>query len=106
MKIKLLALSILIVGLTSCVHQDLSKTLRHSYSDGEKLGVSNINYDSLKGMKKGQACLFRFLYLIPLGDDSIMTTTFNGEISSVIYIGETGFWGFPFSKSCTVVYGS
>ncbi len=106
MKIKIkIVLSLLLLSLTSCVHQDLSKTLRHAYDSGEKIGVSNISYDKLKEMKKGEACLFRLLYLIPVGDDSTMTAAFNGKIDKIVYVGETGFWGFPFSKSCTVVYG-
>jgi hypothetical protein len=106
MKIKLLLATLLMLGSASCVHQDLSKTLRYSYSKGEKIGVNNIQYQTLKEMKRGEAFLYRILYLIPIGDDSTMSAAFNGDISVVTYIGETGFWGFPFSKSCTVVYGA
>lgn len=105
MKIKIL-LPLLLLFTASCVHQDLSKTLRHSYAGGEKLGVNNINFKELNSMKRGESCLFRVLYLIPFGDDSIITATRKGQIDNVTYIGETGFWGFPFSKSCTVVFGS
>ncbi len=107
MKIKnLIICSLLSIFATSCIHQDLSKTLRYSYAEGEKLGVSNIDFQELETMKRGEACLYRVLYLIPVGDDSIITATANGGIGSVKYIGETGFWGIPFSQSCTVVYGS
>ena len=104
MKIKIV-LSLLLLSLAACVHQDLSKTLRHSYDGGEKIGISNISYDELKVMKRGEACLFKLLYLIPVGDDSTMTAAFNGRIDEIVYIGESGFWGFPISKTCTVVYG-
>ncbi|NBV07339.1 MAG: hypothetical protein EBS06_08945 [Proteobacteria bacterium] len=84
MKIKFV-LPLLLLLSASCVHQDLSKTLRYSYSNGEKIGVNNINYDSLKDMKRGESCLFRVLYLIPFGDDSIMTATANGKINKLAF---------------------
>lgn len=105
MKMKFL-ISLFLLLSTSCVNQDLSKTLRHAYPKGEKLGISNISYDSLKAMKRGESCAIRLLYLIPVGDNSVMAATNNGKIDTITYIGESGYWGFPFSKSCTVVYGS
>ncbi len=106
MKIKLLLATLLMLGFASCVHQDLSKTLRYSNSpNSEKIGIGNLQYQVLKNMKRGEACLYRILYVIPVGDDSTMSAAFDGDIGNVTYIGETGFWGFPFSRSCTVVYG-
>jgi len=57
-------------------------------------------------MKKGTSCTFNLLYIFPLfGDGSIISAAENGKINSVELIGETGYWYFPFSTDCTIVYG-
>lgn len=90
--------------LSSCAYKDMAKTLR--YADNRPVGVENIKFKELQKMKRGRACSYSFLYLIPMfGDSSILSAAESGQINNVRLIGETGFWTFPFSQSCTVVYG-
>lgn len=84
--------------------KDLARTLR--YSNNAPVGVSNIDFQDLKKMKRGDACTWNIFYFLPLfGDGSIITAADNGDISTVELIGETGYWFFPFSKNCTVTFG-
>ena len=98
-------ISIILIALVSgCATKDLAKSLR--YSNNNPVGVENIKFKELKKMKKGEACIYNLLYFIPLfGDSTIITAAENADINSINLIGESGFWSFPFSKSCTVVYG-
>ncbi len=91
--------------LCSCAAtKDLSKTLR--YADNKPVGVENIRFQELNTMKRGDACTWNFLYVIPImGDSSIITAADDGKVNTVQLIGETGRWFFPFNKSCTVVFG-
>ncbi len=106
MKIKYISALILLACLTSCINKDPSRSLRYSYSESDKVGVQNIKFEDLRGMKSGEACSYKMLYVLPIGDNSIMTAANNGTVNSVVYIAKSGFWTFPFSKDCTVVYGS
>jgi len=102
---KFIAIIVMIFGVTGCAStKDLAKTLR--YADNSPVGVSNIKFIDLDSMKKGSSCTFNLLYFIPLfGDGSIITAAEKGEINTVELIRETGYWYFPFSTDCTVVYG-
>ena len=102
---KYLIILLLSIALTSCSYKDLAKTLR--YADNRPVGVENIKFKDLQTMKHGKACGYNLLYILPVfGNTSIITAAENGEVNNVKLIGETGFWTFPFSKSCTVVYGN
>jgi hypothetical protein len=58
-------------------------------------------------MKHGKACSYNLLYVVHVfGNSSILTAAEDGEVNNVKLIDETGFWTFPFSKICTVVYGN
>jgi hypothetical protein len=97
---------LLSLGTTSCVYKDLSKTLHYSYEGSEKIGVQNIQFQDLRDMKTGQSCAYNAFYVFPIGDTSIMSATRNGNLNKILFIGESGFWTFPFSKTCTVVFGN
>ena len=89
----------------SCSHKDLAKTLQ--YSDNRPVSLEDVRFQKLQQMKHGKACSYKFLFFLPiLGDSSLLTAAHNGEVNQIKYVGETGYWTFPFSKSCTVVYGS
>ena len=105
MKKFILSLSIITLTLlSSCSHKDLAKTLR--YADNRPVGVENIRFQELQTMKHGKACGYNFLYILPIfGNSSILTAAEDGEVNNIKLIGETGFWTFPFSQNCTVVYG-
>lgn len=98
---------VILLGLffvSSCAYKDMARNLR--YSDNRPVGVENIKFQKLQTMKHGKACGYNFLYILPVfGNSSIITAAENGEVDNVKLIGETGFWTFPFSKTCTVVYG-
>jgi hypothetical protein len=82
----------------------MAKTLR--YADNQPVGVQNIKFQDLQKMKQGKACGYDLLYIVPLfGNRSIIAAAENGKINTIKLIGETGFWTFPFSKNCTIVYG-
>lgn len=99
----LLASSLLLIS--SCAYKDMSKNLR--YADNRPVGVENIRFQELQTMKHGKACGYNFLYVLPVfGNSSLITAAENGEVNNVKLIGETGFWTFPFSRTCTVVYGN
>ena len=101
---KLYSILILLGLLTSCVTKDLAKTLQ--YSDNRSVSLEDIRFKELQKMKNGQACSWNFLYFLPVfGNSSLITAAQNGEVNIIKYVGETGFWTFPFSRSCTVVYG-
>lgn len=98
----ILSFIILVSGCTAT--QDLAKTLR--YSDNTPVGVKNIKFQELERMKRGEACTWNLLYFIPIqGDGSILSAASSAKINNVQLIGETGYWYFPFSKNCTVVFG-
>ncbi|MBU6338376.1 MAG: hypothetical protein KGQ36_00160 [Rickettsiales bacterium] len=102
---KYLLILLLSLGLASCSHKDLAKTLR--YADNKPVGVENIRFQELQTMKNGRACSYNLLYILPIfGNSSIITAAENGKVNNVRLIGETGFWTFPFSQVCTVVYGN
>jgi hypothetical protein len=106
MKSKHLATIILLLISTSCIRKDIAKNLRPAYKDGSKIGVQNIKFQELEEMKKGEACAYNILYFIPVGgSDSVMAATQAGKINQVKFIGQSGFITFPYSKTCTVVYG-
>ena len=95
---------ILLLIMTSCSHKDLARTLQ--YSDERPVSLTDISFQNLQKMKHGKSCSYKFLFFLPiLGDSSLLTAAQNGEVNKIKYIGETGYWTFPFSKSCTVVYG-
>ncbi|MCM0082452.1 TRL-like family protein [Geomonas sp. Red32] len=102
---KLAALLMVVIGVSGCVPtKDLAKTLR--YADNTPVGVENIKFIDLQQMKKGESCTFNMFYFLPLwGDGSIITAANKGSINTVELIGETGYWYFPFSTNCTIVYG-
>ncbi len=102
---KLLAVLTILLGTSGCTStKDLAKTLR--YADNTPVGVENIKFIDLTSMKKGSSCTLNMFYFIPIfGDGSIITAAANGNINTVELIGETGYWYFPFSTNCTVVYG-
>jgi len=102
---KLIAIIVVVFCVSGCAStKDLAKTLR--YADNSPVGVSNIKFIDLDSMKKGTSCTFNLLYFIPLfGDGSIISAAEDGKINTVELIGETGYWYFPFSTDCTVVYG-
>jgi hypothetical protein len=107
MKIKYLPMLVaLLLSSTSCIYKDLSKTLHYSYADSDKIGVQNIQFQDLRDMKKGTACAYNLLYVFPIGDTSIMSAARVGQINKVLFIGESGYWTFPFSKTCTVAFGN
>ncbi len=92
---------------TSCIHKELARNLRNSYSEGEAIGIPNINFQTLQGMKVGEACSYELFYIFPvIGDNSIISAAKKGEIDRVLFIGESGFWTFPFAKNCITVYGN
>lgn len=97
--------STLLIALSGCVSTtDLAKTLR--YADNKPVGVENIRFVDLQEMKRGEACTWNLAYFVPLyGDGSILSAASAGAINSVRLIGETGWWYFPLSKNCTVVFG-
>jgi hypothetical protein len=95
-----------VLTITGCasVTKDLARTLR--YSDGQPVGVKNIDYQELQTRPKGEACTWNFLFVLPIfGDGSIITAANNGNVNNIELIGETGIWYFPMNKNCTVVYG-
>jgi hypothetical protein len=101
---KLFSALILLGLLTSCVTKDLAKTLQ--YSDNRPVSLEDIRFQELQKMKHGQSCSWNFLYFLPIfGNSSLITAAQNGEVNIIKYVGETGFWTFPFSRACTVVYG-
>ncbi len=101
---KYIILSTILLAGSSCSHKDLARTLR--YSDNRPVQVNEIRFQELQEMKHGESCGYNLLDAIPIfGDASIVRAAQSGEVNKVTYIGETGFWTFPFSKSCTVVYG-
>lgn len=102
---KIIVIMVIALGVSGCAStKDLAKTLR--YADNSPVGVENIKFIDLDSMKKGSSCTFNLFYFIPLfGDGSIITAAENGNINTVELIGETGYWYFPFSTDCTVVYG-
>ncbi|QWV97182.1 TRL-like family protein [Geomonas nitrogeniifigens] len=99
------AVVLVLAGLCGCIPtHDLAKSLR--YADNTPVGVENIKFVELNQMKRGEACTFNIFYFIPLfGDGSILTAAHKGGINNVELIGQTGYWYFPFSTDCTVVYG-
>ena len=102
---KFISILIVIFLINGCAaSNDLAKTLR--YSDNRPVGVKDIKFRELQSMKKGEACTWNIFYYLPIqGDGSIITAASKGDINNVELIGETGFWYFPFSKNCTVVFG-
>jgi len=102
---KCIAIIVMALSVSGCAStKDLAKTLR--YADNSPVGVANIKFIDLDSMKKGSSCTLNLLYFIPLfGDGSIITAAEKGKINTVELIGETGYWYFPFSTDCTVVYG-
>jgi hypothetical protein len=101
---KYVILSAILFASASCSYKDLARTLR--YSDNRPVRVDEIRFQELQKMKHGESCGYNLLYAVPIfGDSSIVRAAQNGEVNKVTYIGETGFWTFPFSQTCTVVYG-
>ena len=101
-------ISTLLIGLAlagcATVTKDLAKTLR--YADGPYVGVKNIEFKELQTRKRGEACTWNLLFLVPMyGDGSIISAADQGNINNVELVGETGLWYFPVNKNCTVVYG-
>jgi len=95
-----------ILALTGCVNsKDLAKTLR--YADERSVSVADFRFAELGKLSKGEACTVNFLNWLPLwGDGSLITAIERGRINRIHYIGETGYWYFPFNTNCTVVFGS
>ena len=106
MKIKYLLTAALLIGSTSCINKEMSNNLRHSYSTHEKIGMANIEFQTLRDLKHGAACSYNLFYIIPFGNTSIFFAAEEGAVNKISYIGESGFWSFPFSKTCTEVFGS
>lgn len=104
-RFKIVITLLLITLSTSCVQQDLARNLRYSSSDGREVGVSNIEFESLRNMKYGRSCLYKVLGLPVFGNNSIISAVDSAKINNVRFVGETGFWGVPLSKSCIAVYG-
>jgi hypothetical protein len=94
------------LALTGCVNsKDLAKTLR--YADERAISVADFKFADLGKLSKGEACTVNFMNWLPLwGDGSLITAIERGKINRIHYIGETGYWYFPFSTNCTVVFGS
>lgn len=94
------------LALTGCVNsKDLAKTLR--YADERAISVGNFPFADLGKLSKGESCTVNFLNWLPLwGDGSLITAVERGKINRIHYIGETGYWYFPFNTNCTVVFGS
>ena len=104
MKNLVLMLGVLVLTGCATVTKDLSRTLR--YADGAHVGVKNIQFKELQTRKKGEACTWNLLFVVPLyGDGSILAAADQGNINNVELVGETGLWYFPVNKNCTVVYG-
>lgn len=94
----------LILSGCATVTKDLARTLR--YSDGQAVGVKNIDFKELQTRKRGEACTWNLFFVLPVyGDGSIISAADQGNINNVELIGETGLWYFPANKNCTVVYG-
>ena len=101
---KYLAALALVSTLTSCSQVDLAKTLR--YNDNRPVALGDIQFQNLQKMNHGESCGYNFLYVLPIfGNSSILTAAQKGKVNNVKFIGETGFWTFPFNQVCTVVYG-
>lgn len=94
------------LALTGCVSsKDLAKTLR--YADERAISVADFKFAELGKLSQGEACTLNFLNWLPLwGDGSLITAVKRGKINRIHYIGETGYWYFPFNTNCTVVFGS
>jgi len=104
MKKQLLLLTVIILTSGCAATNDLAQTLR--YSDNNPVGVDNIEFRELNTMIRGEACTWNIFYFIPLqGDGSIITAANSADINNVELIGKTGYWYFPFSRNCTVVFG-
>lgn len=102
---KYLQVLLLLCTVSSCAYNDITNNLR--YADNRRVGISEINFQELSTMKKGQSCGYTFLYFFPLFDNrSIISATSNADISRVQYIGETHLLVFPLSRKCSVVYGN
>lgn len=98
----LLAASLALTGCTSS--RDLAKTLR--YADDRAIEVAHFPFAELQTLRKGEACTVNFLNWFPLfGDGSLITAIERGQVNRVRYVGETGYWYFPFATNCTVVFG-
>jgi hypothetical protein len=102
---RLLLPLVAVVALSGCVStKDLAKTLR--YADQRAISVGEFQFAELGQLRKGKACTVNFMNWLPLfGDGSLITAVESGEINQIRYIGETGYWYFPFSTNCTVVFG-
>lgn len=104
MKKILLASLILLTAACATTTKDLARTLR--YADGSAVGVKNIEFQELQSRKRGEACTWNLLFVLPMyGDGSIIAAADQGNINNVELIGETGLWYFPVNRNCTVVYG-
>lgn len=104
MKRFLLAAGMLLAlgGCTSS--KDLAKTLR--YADQRAVAVEQFDFTELDKLERGEACTVNFLNFLPLfGDGSLITAVEKAKISRIRYVGETGYWYFPFCTHCTVVFG-
>ncbi len=98
----LIALSLLITA--SCAHtKDLEKTLK--LSDNTPIDISKLNFVELQKMKSGESCMYNLLFFRVYGDSSVIEAAKNGGINNVQIIGEKGYWIFPLTKKCTIVYG-
>lgn len=106
MKIKYLLALALLSCFTSCIQKDPAKTLRYSYSESDEVGIQNIRFEDLSNMKSGTACSYKMFYILPIGSNSIINAAKNGGVNNIVYIAKGGFWTFPFSKDCNIVYGS
>jgi TRL-like protein family len=97
-------ITLILLLSTSCSYTDTAKNLR--YADNRPVSISDIKFQELQAMKHGKSCGYSFLFIPMFGNRSLITAAESGNINNVKLIGETGFWAFPFSQTCTIVYGS
>ena len=102
---RLLILVLLSLSATSCVYKDLSSSLHYAYNKDE-IGVENIKFQELRDMRTAKSCNYNALYIFQIGHASITEAAKKADINKILLMGESGFWTFPFSKTCVVVYGN
>lgn len=102
---KFLEVSLISFTFSACIPTaDLAKTLR--FSDNTAINITDVRFQELKQMKQGESCTFNLFKNIPLfGDGSLITAIRKGDINTPQIIGERGTWYFPFTYTCTVVFG-
>jgi len=103
---RLVAILVVLFTLTACSISGVRVNDSLRYADKRQFDNDIATLKKLEDMKRGEACTWNFLFLIPVyGDGSLLTAAKAGQINDVELIAEYGVWRFPFNKECTVVYG-